>query len=100
MSNLENLENRTLLSGANVSAVYAAGVLTVTGDTHNDSFSITENATGGGATVASTAKGTTINGFSFPYPTPGPVSKIVVGLTGTPPAPPTTSSCSTCLLRP
>jgi len=84
MSNLENLENRTLLSGANVSAVYAAGVLTVTGDTHNDSFSITENATGGGATVASTAKGTTINGFSFPYPTPGPVSKIVVGLTGTP----------------
>ena len=44
MANLETLENRTLLS--NVTAYLATGTLTITGDTHNDEFSVTENDNG------------------------------------------------------
>ncbi len=56
LSSLETLEHRRLLSGGNVTVTYASGALSVAGDTHNDSFSVTENASGGTVTVASTAK--------------------------------------------
>jgi hypothetical protein len=78
---LESLENRTVLS--NVTASLAvSGALTITGDTHNDSFSITENAAGT-VTVAATSFQTTIDLTHLPYNTPSKVTSIVVILPGT-----------------
>ena len=77
---LETLEGRTVLS--NVSVLFANNVLTITGDTHNDSFSITETA-GGKVTVASTSPQTTIDLTREPYTSPTKVTSISVTLPGT-----------------
>src|SRR5271157_555057 len=50
---LETLEGRTLLSGVTVSVV--GRELVIVGDTHNDSFSVTDNVSTGLITVAGTA---------------------------------------------
>ena len=83
MATLETLEGRTLLS--NVTVSFAGGALTILGDAHNDSFSITEQsaAAGGKVTVASTSLPTTINGTSVPFVSPQAVTSIVVRLPGT-----------------
>jgi len=53
MATLEALEGRTLLSNVTVSVV--GHELVIIGDTHNDSFSITDNVSTGAITVAGTA---------------------------------------------
>ena len=78
---VEGLEHRMVLS--NVSALFSSsGVLTITGDPYNDSFSITETA-GGQVRLASTSPRTTIDLTRVPYTTPSKVSSIVVILPGT-----------------
>ena len=83
MATLETLEGRTLLS--NVTVSFAGGALTILGDAHNDSFSITEQsaAAGGKVTVTSTSPQTTINKTSVPFVSPQAVTSIVVRLPGT-----------------
>ena len=83
MATLETLEGRTLLS--NVTVSFAGGALTILGDAHNDSFSITEQSTaaGGKVTVTSTSPQTTINKTSVPFVSPQAVTSIVVRLPGT-----------------
>jgi hypothetical protein len=78
---VESLERRVVLSNV-TTALSPTGVLTITGDIHNDSFSITENA-GGIVTVAQTAAQTTINLTRKPYTSPSKVTSIVVILPGT-----------------
>src|SRR5271157_2015404 len=76
MATLETLEGRTLLS--NVTVSFAGGALTILGDAHNDSFSITEQsaAAGGKVTVTSTSPQTTINKTSVPFVSPQAVTSI------------------------
>jgi hypothetical protein len=91
--NLELLENRTLLSNVTVSFNAPTSALTITGDSGNDNFTITENP-GGTVTVAPGATkiapgvglvpGSTINLNNAAFTTsPNPVSSIVVSLPGT-----------------
>ena len=82
MATLETLEGRTLLS--NVAVSFTGGTLTILGDAHNDSFSITEQsaAAGGKVTVAPTLPQTTINGTNVPFVSPQAVTSIVVNLPG------------------
>jgi hypothetical protein len=83
LTTLESLEHRALLS--TVTATVANGILTITGDTHNDSFSITENK-GGTVTLMGTDKKTLINGdgqFAASYTTTDVIRGIVVILPGT-----------------
>src|SRR4051812_29145572 len=81
--NLERLEDRTVLSNVTVSMLsLPSTVLTITGDIHNDSFSITENLDGT-VTVASTSPQTTINGTGKAVTTPTGVTEIDVTLPGT-----------------
>jgi hypothetical protein len=77
---LESLERRMVMS--NVTALFSSGVLTITGDIHNDNFSITETVAGQ-VTVASTSPQTTIDLTHLPYNTPGAVTSIKVILPGT-----------------
>ena len=97
MMNLEALENRTLLSNVTVSFPTPSSPLTITGDTFNDNFTITENTTPGplfgtvtvapgatrvvpgGAIVAPS----TIDGSSAPFTTDSAVASIIVVLPGT-----------------
>ncbi len=82
MTTVETLEHRALLS--TVTAVVQNGILTVTGDTHNDSFSITENKDGT-VTLMGTDKKTHINNgkVGAPYTTTEMIGGIVVSLPGT-----------------
>ncbi|MGO9596388.1 MAG: hypothetical protein ACLP7Q_00025 [Isosphaeraceae bacterium] len=61
MANLESLESRTLLSV--VSATQVGNVLTITGDTHGDSFNINECGSNETSVVGTDTK-TSINGSS------------------------------------
>jgi hypothetical protein len=65
-----------------VSVIFSSGVLTITGDVHNDNFSIAETAAGQ-VTVASTSPQTTIDLTREPYTSPGTVTSIAVILPGT-----------------
>ena len=53
MANLDRLEERTLLSNV-TTAIVAHEPSSITGDTHNDSFSVTENNATGQVTVVGT----------------------------------------------
>src|SRR5271166_6145824 len=76
MATLETLEGRTLLSNVTAHFTPATSALTITGDTHNDNFTIKENANGT-VTVAPGATrvvpgvgvvpGSTIDGGSTPF---------------------------------
>jgi hypothetical protein len=89
---LELLENRTLLSNVTVAFNPSTSALTITGDTSNDNFVITEQSNGS-VTVAPGAlksvtgvgivPGSTIDGSSSPFNTGNPVSTINVTLPGT-----------------
>jgi hypothetical protein len=74
------LEHRRLLS--NVQVGYNNGALTIQGDAHGDSFAVIEGGTNGTVTVESTASPTLINGFTYAYTSPGPVSSIAITLPG------------------
>ena len=94
---LEVLENRTVLSNVTISFPTPSGPLTITGDTSNDNFTITENTTPGplfgtvtiapGATRVvpgvGVVPGSTIEGGSTPFTTGSAVTSIIVGLPGT-----------------
>lgn len=87
--NLDTLETRTVLSAGNVTVAFSltgppANLLTITGDTHNDTFTVTEGASGI-VTVTGTSAGlnqTTINGTSAAYVSPHAVQNIVIDLPG------------------
>jgi hypothetical protein len=88
---LEFLENRTLLSNVTTSFNSATSALTITGDTSNDNFTITELANGTvtvapGATKIVTGvgvvAGSTINTLNAPFNTGNPVASISVSLPG------------------
>ena len=82
MMTMESLEHRRLLS--NITAAYAAGVLSITGDIHDDSFSITETRTAAwdhGYRLAQTAD--TLINLSPSFTTPAAVREIDVTLPGT-----------------
>ena len=92
MATLETLEGRTLLSNVTAHFTPATSALTITGDTHNDNFTIKENANGT-VTVAPGATrvvpgvgvvpGSTIDMGSTPFTTPNAVKSITVTLPGT-----------------
>ena len=92
MMSLEALEDRTLLSNVTVSFPTPSSPLTITGDTFNDNFTITENLNGT-VTVAPGATrvvpgvgvvpGSTIDGTAQPFTTGSAVSSIIVTLPGT-----------------
>ena len=97
MMSLEALERRIVLSNVTVSFPTPSSPLTITGDTFNDNFSITEiTAPGpdyGFVTVQSgpthfvagigLVAGSTIDGSSEPFTTSSPVTSIIVQLPGT-----------------
>ncbi len=92
MATLETLEGRTLLSNVTVSFPTPSSPLTITGDTFNDNFTITENPNGT-VTVAPGAlrrvpgvkvvTPSTIDGSSAAFTTPSAVTSIIVNLPGT-----------------
>jgi hypothetical protein len=94
MSTLEALEDRTLLSGGNVTtsimkAPTGQVTLTITGDLHSDSYSITENGASLGDTVTITGKLvgssiTTVNGL-LSYTTPNAITNIIIDIPATDP---------------
>ena len=81
---LESLEQRVVLS--NVSASFAAGVLTINTDSFNNQFKITETTAAspnfGKVTVSSLAPYTTINSTAADYQTPSAVTAINVKVNG------------------
>ena len=89
---LEPLEDRTVLSNVTISFPTPSSPLTITGDTSNDNFTITENPDGT-VTVAPGALGvipgvgvvapSTIDGNSAPFTTLSAVATIAVTLPGT-----------------
>jgi len=85
MSTLEALEGRTLLSNVvtNVSHNPTTGVntLTITGDTHNDTFTVTENNATGQITVTGTGS-TLINTNARTYTTSQEISNLAIVLPG------------------
>ena len=92
MMSLEALEGRTLLSNVTVSFPTPSSPLTITGDTSNDNFTITENLDGTvtvapGATRVVPGVGvvppSTIDGSSAPFTTGSAVTSIIVTLPGT-----------------
>ena len=97
MLNLEALETRTLLSNVTVSFPTPSSPLTITGDSFNDNFTITENTAPGplfgtvtvapGATRvipgAVVVAPSTIDGTSAPFTTDSAVASIIVVLPGT-----------------
>ena len=92
MATLETLEGRTLLSNVTVSFPTPSSPLTITGDTFNDNFTITENLDGT-VTVAPGAMrvvpgvgvvpASTIDGSSTAFTTGSAVTSIIVNLPGT-----------------
>ena len=93
MMSLEALEGRTLLSNVTVSFPTPSSPLTITGDTFNDNFAITENLDGTvtvapGATRVVPGVGvvppSTIDGISAPFTTGSAVSSIIVTLPALP----------------
>jgi hypothetical protein len=86
MLDLDRLETRTVLS--NVTVVYDPTLLllTITGDTHNDNFRITETSqsSGGKVTVAPGNLQTLINTSPVAFVTTGAVRTINVSMPGTP----------------
>ena len=93
MINLEALENRTVLSAVTASFNATTSALSITGDTFNDNFTITENSDGTvtvapGATRTvpglGTVTGSLINGSGASgFDTHNPVVTISVTLPGT-----------------
>ena len=96
MATVEILEGRTLLSNVTVSFPTPSSPLTITGDTFNDNFTITEITTGANKGFVTVAPGTprvvpgvglvpgsTIDGSSVAYTTSNAVTSIVVQLPGT-----------------
>ncbi len=97
MMSLEALENRIVLSNVTVSFPTPSSPLTITGDTFNDNFTITENTTPGslfgtvtvapGATRVVPGVGvvppSTIDGSSAAFTTSSAVTSIIVTLPGT-----------------
>jgi hypothetical protein len=85
MANLETLEGRTLLSNVVTSCARnpttGAITLIIQGDTGNDTFTVSENASGT-ATITGTAR-TLINATHLPYTTTQAISNITVSLPGT-----------------
>jgi hypothetical protein len=88
---LESLEDRTVLSNVTILPIFP-GTLTITGDSHNDSFTIMETPGGIVAVAPGAAKvvpglglvpGSTIDGTRFPYVSDFKVTSIVVDLPGT-----------------
>jgi hypothetical protein len=91
---LELLENRTLLSNVTAAFNSSTSTLTITGDTSNDNFVITENLNGSVTVTPGALKsvagvglvpGSTIDGSNSPlgFNTGNPVSTINVTLPGT-----------------
>ncbi len=60
MATLESLEGRTLLNGTVTVGPAVAGVVTITGDGHNNNLNINEH---GGSTITVSGIGTSINGL-------------------------------------
>ena len=92
MMSLEALEHRIVLSNVTVSFPTPSSPLTITGDTFNDNFTITENLDGTvtvapGATHVVPGVGvvppSTIDGSSAPFTTGSAVTSIIVVLPGT-----------------
>ena len=92
MMSLEALEHRIVLSNVTVSFLTPSSPLTITGDTFNDNFTITENLDGTvtvapGATRVVPGVGvvppSTIDGSSAPFTTGSAVTSIIVALPGT-----------------
>jgi len=90
MANLETLEDRTLLSNVVTSfahdAITGANTLNIKGDTHNDSFSVTENYSNGFVTLVGTGSPVKTQINSLPvgtaYTTSRAIADIVVTLPG------------------
>ncbi len=84
-ANLETLEGRTLLSNVVTSFAHdpatGANTLIISGDAHNDTFSVTENADGT-VTLVGTPR-TTINATELPYTTTQAIGNITISLPGT-----------------
>jgi len=79
LATLESLEARTLLNGTvTVSPTSPAGVVTITGDGHNNDFNINEN---GGSSITVSGIGTSIDGLPLGTSvTRSEVTSIVVSL--------------------
>ena len=84
ISTLEALEGRTLLSNVVTSVTTAsngARTLTITGDTHNDTFTVTENNATGQITVTGTGS-TLIDTNGRTYTTTQEISNLAIVLPG------------------
>ncbi|MGO9113383.1 MAG: beta strand repeat-containing protein, partial [Thermoguttaceae bacterium] len=84
MATLETLEGRTLLSNVVTSITIAANgaaTLNILGDTHNDTFTVSENNTDGTVTVTGTGQ-TLINDIHLPTTTTQAISNIAITLPG------------------